>query len=189
MKKTIITSMIFFSSLVMAETGGLNFQNIPGQQELQGDQKLSCEAILCLSTSSRPGECQPSIAKYFSIVRKTSAETMMARRDFLLQCPAVYSDTKMASLVNVINSGADKCTASKLNSSQQKYVTVRECKEVPTIVTGQKQQTKEVCVDKRIKIIDNKLPRVCSSYTNHEYTDVKAPHYEGDPLNGGKWID
>ena len=31
-----------------------------GQYELSGDTKLACEAILCLSSGTRPGECGPA---------------------------------------------------------------------------------------------------------------------------------
>ena len=36
-------------------------------EELTGDTKLACEALLCLSSGTRPGECNESIKKYFSI--------------------------------------------------------------------------------------------------------------------------
>ncbi|WP_269902395.1 TrbM/KikA/MpfK family conjugal transfer protein, partial [Campylobacter coli] len=34
---------------------------------LTGDTKLACEAILCLSSGTRPSECSSSLARYFSI--------------------------------------------------------------------------------------------------------------------------
>lgn len=39
-------------------------------QELTGDVRLACEAILCLSSSTKPGECSPSLRKYFGISHK-----------------------------------------------------------------------------------------------------------------------
>jgi len=33
------------------------------KDELTGDTKLACEALLCLSSSSRPTECIPSITR------------------------------------------------------------------------------------------------------------------------------
>lgn len=33
-----------------------------GQYELTGDTKLACEAILCLSSGTRPGECGPALS-------------------------------------------------------------------------------------------------------------------------------
>ena len=36
-------------------------------QEITGDAKLACEALLCLSSPTRPSECAPALKKYFSI--------------------------------------------------------------------------------------------------------------------------
>jgi hypothetical protein len=54
---------------------------------LTGDAKDACEALLCLSSSDRPGECDPPIARYLSIVKRTAAKTAQARADFLKLCP------------------------------------------------------------------------------------------------------
>lgn len=56
-------------------------------EELTGDAKLACEAILCLSTNTRPTECNESLRRYFSIKHKKAHKTARARRDFLKQCP------------------------------------------------------------------------------------------------------
>ena len=40
------------------------------QYELSGDTKLACEAILCLSSGTRPGECGPALSRYFGISKK-----------------------------------------------------------------------------------------------------------------------
>ena len=57
-------------------------------QELSGDTKLACEAILCLSSGTRPGECGPSLSRYFGISHKKWKDTVKSRRNFLNQCPA-----------------------------------------------------------------------------------------------------
>lgn len=54
---------------------------------LTGDVKYACEALMCLSTSDRPGECDPAIAKYLSIKKKKASQTAQARADFLAMCP------------------------------------------------------------------------------------------------------
>lgn len=57
---------------------------------LEGDVRLACEAILCLSAgaaSGRPAECAPSIRKYFSIHRSKPSKTLRARLNFLRLCP------------------------------------------------------------------------------------------------------
>ena len=44
--------------------------------ELTGDTKLACEAILCLSSSEKPHECDPAINRYFSIKAKKWKDTI-----------------------------------------------------------------------------------------------------------------
>ena len=34
------------------------------QDVLTGDTRLACEAILCLSSGTRPSECTPSLSRY-----------------------------------------------------------------------------------------------------------------------------
>ncbi|KAA3682647.1 hypothetical protein E3U40_09795 [Campylobacter fetus subsp. venerealis] len=47
--------------------------------ELTGDTKLACEALLCLSSGTRPSECSPSLNRYFSIKEKKWKDTIKAR--------------------------------------------------------------------------------------------------------------
>ncbi len=54
---------------------------------LQGDKRLACEAILCLSSSEKPAECKPSLHRYFSIKAKKWKNTLKARNNFLKLCP------------------------------------------------------------------------------------------------------
>lgn len=58
-----------------------------GEDTLTGDTKLSCEAIMCLSTPSRPSECEPSLQRYFSITAKKASEVAQKRKNFLELCP------------------------------------------------------------------------------------------------------
>lgn len=57
------------------------------QEELTGDTRLACEALLCLPSDVRPNECTPSLNRYFGIVRKKPADTARARQAFLALCP------------------------------------------------------------------------------------------------------
>ena len=58
--------------------------------ELTGDEKLACEALLCLAAAAaRPDECTPSLTRLFSIVLKKPHKTARARADFLNLCPKV----------------------------------------------------------------------------------------------------
>lgn len=75
-------------SLLAAVSAAVLFVSMPVQaEELTGDAKLACEAILCLSTNTRPTECTESLRRYFSIKHKKAHKTARARRDFLKQCP------------------------------------------------------------------------------------------------------
>ena len=59
---------------------------------LTGDKKLACEAVMCLSSGTRPSECNPALHRYFSIHHRKLGDTIRARRDFLRQCPASGDD-------------------------------------------------------------------------------------------------
>lgn len=55
---------------------------------LTGDEKLACEAMLCLvSPGKRPSECEPSIRRYFNIHKRLWSDTVRARKNFLRKCP------------------------------------------------------------------------------------------------------
>lgn len=71
---------------------------------LSGDAKLACEAILCLSSGTRPGECTPSLNRYFSISHKYLSDTIRGRLNFLNLCPA--NNPGMAELKRAIANGA-----------------------------------------------------------------------------------
>lgn len=73
------------------------------QDELTGDTRLACEAILCLSSSTRPGECAPSLSRYFGITRRRLSNTIRARLEFLRLCPVVSQTPQMRSLVSAIS--------------------------------------------------------------------------------------
>lgn len=54
MKKHIINALTIATLAITAA---------PAAYALSGDTKLACEAVLCLSSSTRPGECTPSLSK------------------------------------------------------------------------------------------------------------------------------
>lgn len=92
---------------------------------LSGDEKLSCEAILCLSTSSRPSECNESIRKYFSISFKRWSDTVSARRAFLNICPVGTTGNNDKTFValrdDVISNLNVPCTLESLNREEERY--------------------------------------------------------------------
>lgn len=75
---------------------------------LTGNVRLACEAILCLSTTSAPGACNPALSAYFAIKAKKFSKTLDLRRAFLNVCPSA-GEPNMPSLVNAIINGAGQC--------------------------------------------------------------------------------
>lgn len=156
------------------------------QDTLTGDVALACDAILCLSSSVQPGECSPSLSRYFGIeVFKHGvlswSRTVAARRSFLAMCPVVESPG-MSERVDAISQGAGKCDENYLNSTYAgtvyKYrvrghlingMTLYEVHEIPTVTL-------------------NKLPSYCVAYNNDELTYLLSIRYVGTPLMGGRWV-
>ena len=58
-----------------------------GADLLTGATRLSCEALLCLSSPARPGACNPALSHYFAIKKFTWPATFAARLRFLNKCP------------------------------------------------------------------------------------------------------
>lgn len=145
------------------------FASVPAQADemFTGDVKLACEAVLCLSSGTRPSECMPSIQKYFSISMKKFSDTLKARKNFLNLCPAASQDEKMVALVDAITNGAGRCDYAALNSGLMVW-------------TGG---------DDGRSYISNALPSYCTAYNGNSYTDIKAPRYVGVPERGGYWVE
>lgn len=160
--KTIMATL-----LAVAMAGTASTANAEG---FTGDTKLACEAILCLSTGSRPSECSPPIRKYFSITARRMSDTIKARKNFLNLCPAASQDDSMRSLVDSIANGAGRCDAATLNASQR--VWRRD--------------------DGGRTVVRNALPSHCGTYGGHGYIDPEnatIARYVGDPQRGGFWAD
>lgn len=139
------------------------------QEVLEGDTRLACEAILCLSTGQRPDECTPSLNRYFGIKKKKLSDTLEARLDFLEKCPESNRTPQMSGLVRAISRGAGRCDAASLNSTLYMWA------------GG---------IDSEVQI-SNRLPEYCAAYTSHAYTDFNAtkPIYVGTPEKGGYWVE
>lgn len=60
----------------------ITLSNVLADDVLTGDTKLACEAILCLSSETRPAECGPSLAKYFAIHLKNPGKQLMQEKLF-----------------------------------------------------------------------------------------------------------
>ena len=115
-------SVLFF---IMALT--LFIRPAHAEDVLTGDTKLACQAIICLSSGMRPGECSPALSRYFGISHKKWKDTVKARRNFLNQCPTVGEEPSMPTLVEAILNGAGRCTADLLNRQLRKQVPDEEC--------------------------------------------------------------
>ncbi|AZS77418.1 MAG: conjugal transfer protein TrbM [Achromobacter sp.] len=137
---------------------------------MEGDKRLACEAILCLSSGTRPSECAPSLSRYFGINMKKLSDTLEARRDFLSLCPASGDSKEMSDLVRAISQGAGRCDAAALNVALRTW-------------RGGN--------DDGSLIISDKRPGYCNVYTSHEYTafDDGLPLYVGTPAYGGYWVE
>lgn len=132
---------------------------------LTGDKALACEALLCLSSGTRPSECRPSIKKYFSIRHKKLKDTLNARKNFLNLCPTAHdSSSNMPTLVNAIVNGAGRCDADYLNTNNisYRYVKKYQCSQ------GRERSCGYVNV--RERYINPTVPNYCKVYKDHEYT-------------------
>lgn len=157
-----------------------------GGAVLTGTVRLACEAILCLSSSVRPGECTPSLNHYFGILiyGKYGIDwpaTIAARHAFLSTCPVV-SSPGMPELIQAIASGAGRCDADTLNKRLKK--TAYAVKE--DWLGGDAGSAVTV---REFQAISDAKPLYCLAYDANEYTMDQTAKYVGDPFRGGKWVD
>lgn len=135
-------------------------------QELTGDTRLACEAILCLSSGTRPAECQPALHRYFSIKLKKWKKTVKARMNFLKLCPVDGADIKdpvFADLRDNVLPYSDptKCTAQYFNSHPDTECLQENC--------GEK---KCICIEYKYKPKAS-IPQECKAVVEHQYTNIK----------------
>lgn len=198
MKIKIISTVLFigmFSNISYAE------REMPVFDELTGDTKSACEAILCLSTGTRPSECIPSVTKFFSIWDKKPWKIPQKRFNFLALCPISSSDeavpfggssaAEMKEYMNVIANGASMCSANYLNRTQYKMVSYQVC-----TWKHDRDGSYKKCTTHTRKLISNKLPNVCEKYSKHSLTDGKVlqtlKYHNTDFVGGiqfGEWRD
>jgi hypothetical protein len=153
-KKTLLIFVYFISFI----------DSVVAQESLQGDEKLACEALLCLSTPTRPAQCTPSLRRYFSISFKRFSDTLRGRTNFLNLCP-MNTDVNMASYISAVINGSARCDAASINQSS--YVSDVEG-------SGYVNKTK---------------PDYCKTYYSSQYTQSVLPVYVGVPALGGYWVD
>lgn len=153
----------------------------PTAYALSGDTKLACEAVLCLSSGTRPSECTPSLRKYFSITDKKPHKMVTKRLNFLKLCP-VGHEPKMPQLLSAIAAGAGRCDAKFLNQYNRQTITVVTYERV----AGEPFPIRK---EEKINIISSKKPNYCGAYENHEFTDNVTAKYVGDERNNGFWVE
>ncbi|RBQ27644.1 TrbM/KikA/MpfK family conjugal transfer protein [Arcobacter sp. CECT 9188] len=153
MLKKIVIGLLLSSSLL--------FSN----DLLTGDTKLSCEAILCLSSSTRPSECSPSLSRYFSINHKKWSDTIKARGNFLKLCPVgsdAEKDSEFTNLRdNIIKNLKSGCDLDELN------IVITKFGENDDSYTAYNQ-------------ISPHLTKSCKALASSKYTDIR-PIYTCDP--------
>lgn len=176
MSKKTLTKRSVMAALLMGVSISPSFAADDGV--LTGNTRLACEAVLCLSSGVRPGECSPALTKYFSIWDKKPWKMIEKRINFLNLCPA-SKDVGMPALIEAIGNGAGRCEPDFLN----KYHTFTYQE---TICTGFGDNKSCYTVTK--VGIDNDLPKYCGIYANHEWTYEIDFKYVGNPMDGGKWV-
>lgn len=158
------------ATLILMAMLGMLGADVHAQQMLTGDTRLACEAILCLSSGTRPGECSPSLSRYYGIHKRKFSDTIRARLNFLQLCPVSSQTPEMQSLVSAIARGAGRCDAASLNST--------------LVFWGG---------DGGSPYIDSRMPDYCAAYTGHSYTDFSSsgalPRYVGTEQRGGYWVE
>jgi len=125
MKKNLIIKLILGASIL----ANLSY----AEDNFTGDKKLACEAILCLSSGSRPSECNPSIKRYFGINAKKWKDTLKNRKSFLSLCPSTDfvsnnqsgdDEKEYSKLIDILVNLKDDCSIEKLNSELE-YKTLK----------------------------------------------------------------
>jgi hypothetical protein len=86
------------------------------QDVLGGDQRLACEAMLCLASVTRPAECAASLTRYFSISLRRFRDTVRARANFLRLCPVSSQQPQTQSVIENQEALMDRCDAQSLNT-------------------------------------------------------------------------
>lgn len=163
--------------------------NAQSASVLDGTEGRACEAILCLSSSLRPGECNPSLNQYFDIKKYTKGSldwpaTIDARRAFLGMCPSSTAPG-LSERIDAISRGAGKCDPDYLNSAYA-GTSYRYQKRRARFTSDNEYEYSNITKIKTVT--ENKLPAYCIAYVNHDWTYDLSLKYVGTPIKGGYWI-
>lgn len=81
-----IVALVGVGLLVMVHVAPA--QTAPKLSFLEGDARLACECLLCLSAGAQaPKECETALMKYNLIQGTSPFQTLVKRRNFLQLCP------------------------------------------------------------------------------------------------------
>lgn len=153
------------------------FQAKGRKDVLQGDEKLACEAILCLASGTGIPECVPSLTRYFNILVWGKhgildwGRTITERLNFLKLCPkdsnmGEENAANMSSLLNTLSHMEGKCDKDTLNGYlDYTYITPshfnRDCIEVNGNTTCNSGL-------KLVRVKPSK-PHYCTALGNHAF--------------------
>lgn len=170
-----ILAKTFGAALLMAGMVGA------GQaRELSGSESVSCTALLCLASSTRPSECSSAISQYFSIKKLKFSDTLNARRAFLEICPTANESSQVKALARAISRGAGQCTAAQLN------IQLRFTFFLPA------QSDSWWDYGRDVEAIKDEMPSLCNEYYDFfapDYFRTDKPKYVGKMGIDGRWVD
>lgn len=103
----------------------------------------------------------------------------------------------MTKLRDAIIDGAGFCSAVELNANTQTVYRYKNGRYVGEWTTRQPDEWNELCGQwgnnyncyEAKEVIRNSLPSRCLNYHNNELTYFDTLRYEGDPYNGGRWVE
>ena len=156
--------------LLSSYIGLAQAENIGGFEVLEGDERLACEATMCLASGKKPHECDPALKKFYSIKHKKRYKEIAKRRDFLDLCEEAEGgdDENNAQLMrnwqDALSQGRGVCNASELN------------------------RTNKICRRRdgdKFCYISNQMPSYCNTLYGHAWAvGLGKPYFQN-----GKWHD
>lgn len=127
---------------------------------MDGITQLACEAVLCLSSPTRPGECAASISHYFGIVMSKPWKTVQARKNFLKLCPDVKEAdiNKTTAAANTLQQITDTSTpglaASAKSDLEIRLAALRPAWDVQTALSTLARAKLEQCLQSAGRLED-----------------------------------
>jgi hypothetical protein len=139
-------------TLVLALAGALLLGGAGSVKALSGDQESACGAILCLA-----GECEPYLARYFTITAPNPAELFERRLDLRNGCPAPGMPGDVRPMLARYGASCQSATLISRLNAQIQACEMRESDNPRTCRPSGDEW------------------RVCASFYGHGYTAYEAP--------------